>query len=262
MIRVLIADDDVYSRNNIRNYLHGERDINIIAECEDGINASEKLAILEPNILILDTELPKISGFEILESARRMRMPYVIFISSYDKYALRAFEFNAIDYLVKPLEKRRFLDAILKVRRYIERDMRAEYHAISPNKSVSNPTGSIHPMAERVPVKIGRRINLLSTSAIRYIVADRDSTNFHMVTGETIHSSERISQLETKLPADRFQRIHRSIIANLEFIREIRPKKGSYEVVINNGENFMSGHIYKRELDTLFTFWNKRLNAA
>lgn len=262
MIRVLIADDDIFSRNNIRAYLNGERDINIIAECQDGINANEKLAVLEPDILILDTELPKMSAFDILKSATRLRMPYIIFISAYDKYALRAFEFNAIDYLVKPLDKRRLLDALTKVRRYIERDRRAEDHAVSANKSVSNPTGPIHPMVERVPIKRGRRISLLSTSAIRYIVADGDSTNFHMATGETIHSSERISQLETKLPADRFQRIHRSIIANLEFIREIRPKKGSYEVIINNGDNFMSGYIYKRELDALFTTWNKRLNAA
>jgi len=262
MIRVLIADDDILSKNNIRAYLNGEHEIHIVAECEDGINASEILDILEPDVLILDTELPKMSAFDILKSATRMRMPYIIFTSTYDKYALRAFEFNAVDYLVKPLDKRRLLDAITKVRRYIERDRRAENRTVSANKSVSNPTGPIHPMVERIPIKKGRRISLLSTSAIRYIVADRDCTNYHMITGETIHSSERISQLEIKLPADRFQRIHRSIIVNLEFIREIRPKKGRYEVVINNGENFMSGYIYKRELDTLFTFWNKRLNAA
>jgi two-component system, LytTR family, response regulator len=262
VIRVLIADNDVVSKHKLHAYLNHAHDLNVVAECVDGMDARDKLNILEPDIVILNVELPGMSGFEILGSTAHMKMPYVIFTSVDEKYALRAFEFNAIDYLVKPLEKRRFHDAITKARRYIERDLRAE-NVTAPAAGADTVTMALNrPSIERVPVKRGRRISLLRTSAIRYIVADRDFTDFHMLTEETIHSSERISQLEYKLPNDRFQRIHRSVIVNLECVREIRLQNGKYAFVMNNGEIFTSGHIYKRELAALFAFWNKRSIAA
>ncbi len=262
MIRVLIADHDVISKHQVSSYLTNEHDLNVVAECIDGLEAKDKLDTLEPDICILDVELPKISGFEIFDSATHLHMPYIIFMSAYDKYALRAFEFNAIDYLVKPLEKHRFQNAITKARRYIERDMRAGSRTASADMPGSVPIALNRPAMERVPIKRGRRISLLRISAIRYIVADRDFTDFHMLTEETIHSSERISHLELKLPIDRFQRIQRSVIVNLECVREIRLKNGGYEFVMNNGESFLSGVMYKRELGALFTFWNKRQFAA
>jgi len=262
MIRLLIADNDVVSKHKVHAFLNSAHDLKVVAECIDGMDARDKLTILEPDLVILNVELPKMSGFEILGSATHMKMPYIIFTSAYEKYALRAFEFNAIDYLVKPLEKHRFQDAITKARRYIERDVRAGNRTASAGKPGTSPITLNRPSIERVPIKRGRRISLLRTSAIRYIVADRDFTDFHMLTGETIHSSERISQLEFKLPIDKFQRIQRSVIVNLEWVREIRLTKGKYEFVMNNGESFLSGIIYKRELGSLFTFWSKHLDAA
>jgi two-component system, LytTR family, response regulator len=262
MIRVLLADNDVVSKHKLRAYLKHAYDLNVVAECMDGMDARDKLNILEPDIVILNVELPRMSGFEILGSTAHMKMPYVIFTSADEKYALRAFEFNTIDYLVKPLEKQRFHDAITKARRYIERDLRADNVNASAASADTVSMALQRPSIERVPVKRGRRISLLRTSAIRYIVADRDFTDFHMLTEESIHSSERISQLKYKLPIDRFQRIQRSVIVNLEYVREIRLQKGRYEFVMNNGESFLSGIIYKQELGALFSFWNKRLIAA
>ncbi|MGB9429457.1 MAG: response regulator [Gammaproteobacteria bacterium] len=262
MIRVLLAVHDVISKTKIRYFLSEERDISIIADCANGTEASEMLNILEPELLILDFELPGMSGFELLESVKCARMPYVIIVSRQDKYAVRAFEFDVTDYLIKPFDKTRFREALTRVKRHFERDKRAEGQAFSANESGNGSAALIHPAVERIPIKFGRRVKLLHTSAIRHIVADRDFTNLHMVTGETIHTSERISQLEMKVPADRFQRIQRSVILNLEHVQEIRSKKGKYEFVMNNGECFMSGILYKRELNTLVTTWNKRQHAA
>lgn len=262
MIRVVIAEPDDKTRANILNLLKDDATMEIVADCCDGTDTCERLKILEPNILILDAEMPKMCGFEILESATRPGGPYVIMTSAHDKYAARAFEFGVTDYLIKPLNKYRFLEAITKVKRYIERDRRADGGSAVVNHHADPANGYIRPTAERIPIKNGRRVRLLNASAIRYVLADRDFANLHMVTGEVIHSSERISHLEIKLPIERFQRIQRSVIVNLEHVQEIRSKKGKYEFVMGSGEGFMSGYLYKRELSTLVATWSKRRHAA
>jgi two-component system, LytTR family, response regulator len=256
MIRVLLAGHDPITRTKIHSFLSKERDISIVSECATGIETSEKLNILEPEILILDLDLPGISGFEILESVKCANIPYVIAMSKLDKYAIHAFEFNVIDYLIKPFNRYRFRDALIRVKRSLERDKRANGQIVI-ERSVNGPPGLMHPTVERVPIKVGRRVKMLDASVITYILADRDFTNLHMTTGETIHTSERISHLEIKLPADRFQRVQRSVILNLKYINEIHSKKGKFEFIMSSGESFMSGTLYKRELTTLVTTWNK-----
>lgn len=262
MIRIILANNDEVTKTKIRRFLQDDPDMTIVSDCSDGKLASDRLHMLEPDILMLDMDLPGISGFDVLESVTRMRMPYIIVTSAEDKYAARAFEFGVTDYLVKPINKYRFQEAITKVKRFIERDRRADSGAVSVLHPTGETTDFIHPAVERIPIKNGRRVRLLNTSAIRYIVADRDFANLHMITGEVIHTSERISQLEGKLPPERFQRIQRSYIVNLEHIHEIRSKKGKYEFIIDNGESFMSGYLYKRELSTLVSTWSKRRHAA
>lgn len=262
MIRVMLADNDEVSKTKIRSFLQDDPDMHIVFDCGDGVQARDKIQLLEPEVLLLDMDLPRLSGFEVLESVIRMRMPYIIVTSAQDKYAARAFEFGVTDYLVKPINKYRFQEAITKVRRYIERDRRADSGGAATTVAAGDPSGLIHPAVERIPIKNGRRVRLLNTSAICYVIADRDFANLHMITGEVIHTSERISQLEGKLPPDRFQRIQRSFIVNLEHVHEIRSKKGKYEFIMSGGAGFMSGYLYKRELSTLVATWSKRRHAA
>ena len=264
MIRILIADEDASSISSIRTFLSGERDISIVAECANGIAACQKLDIDEPDIFIVDVELPEMSGFEILEFARHTGMPYIIFTSISNKYAVRAFEFNVVDYLIKPFSRQRFRDALSRVREYIQRDIRAKEdgHFITASQVTVDSVNYHRNSVERVPIRIGRRIRLMQTAAVQYITADRDFTNLHMATGETIRTSERISQLEIKLHRYEFQRIHRSRILNLRHVREILPRNTQYEFVMRTGECFMSGILYKRELNALITTWNKPQQAA
>ncbi len=253
MIRVLLADNDAISKSKIRSFLGTDTDINIVGDCADGMEAKEKIDTLEPDVVILDIDLPKLSGFEILESTKRARSPYVIITSAQDKYALRAFEFSVIDYLVKPLDKYRFQDGVTRAKRYLERDARAEGRAAPANAPLAEPAGGqAQALSDRIPIKRGRRFKLINASAIRHIMADGNYTNLHMLTGEVIRTSERISQLENKLVGKRFQRIRRSVIINLEHLREIRSTHGQYEFIMNNGESFLSGGLYKRELSALF----------
>lgn len=262
MIRIILADSDEVTKAKIRHFLQGDPDMTIVSDCNDGIQARAKLLTLEPDVLVLEMELSTLSGFEVLESVTRMRVPYIIVTSAQDKHAARAFEYGVTDYMVKPINKYRFQEAITKVKRFIERDRRADGGGTTIPNPASDSTALIHPAVERIPIKNGRRVRLLNTSAIRYIVADRDFANLHMITGEMIHTSERISQLEGKLPPDRFQRIQRSFIVNLEHVHEIHSKKGKYEFIMSSGEAFMSGYLYKRELSTLVATWSKRRHAA
>jgi two-component system, LytTR family, response regulator len=260
MLHVLIADGDAPSREAIHSYLDNERDINIVGECVNGSDMREQFRMLEPDLLITDTELSAISAFDILDTAVQTKPYHVIFTSKSDKYALRAFEFNALDYLVKPLEKARLQEAINRARRYWHLDKAEESIATSTVQS-NNISSVTTGTAERVPIKIGRRIRLLSSSIIMYITADHDCTNVHMATGQIIHSSERISQLEQKLSGYDFQRIHRSRIINLKHVREIIPTNSRYKFILFGGKSFMSGILYKRELKSLLLTW-KTIRAA
>ena len=262
MIRILMADDDVFSKNNIRSYLAQESGVQIIGDVSDGIQARDRLHVLEPDIFIINVQLPRLSGFELLGSATCERMPYVIFTSASDRYAAEAYQFNGIGYLVKPFDKHRFQDLFTRVRRYIERDLRAEGHiavdTISPNFQ-QVPT---RPSPDRLPVKVGRRIRLIDARAICHVVTDREHANLHMTTGEVIRTSERISKLDLKLPPDSFQRIQRSIIVNLAHIRDILLNKSNYEFVMRDGSILISGILYRRELHNLISTWCKSRGAA
>ncbi|MGA9855535.1 MAG: LytTR family DNA-binding domain-containing protein [Gammaproteobacteria bacterium] len=262
MLRLLIADGDSSARNILRNYLKNEHDINVIGECADEDEVREKFHILQPDIFITSTEVADTSAFDILKSMDRSTFCNVIFTSPSDKYAVRAFEINALDYLLKPLAKQRVHNAITKARRYAQLN-----ELETNNKCVGTRANNIAEMSipllrERVPMRTGRRIRFLSTLAIRYVSADHDRANVHMITGETILTSERISQLEQKLATFRFRRIQRSIIVNLKHVQEIVPIKCQYKFVMHGGESFMSGILYKRELQNLLLTWELDKVAA
>ncbi len=240
MIRVILAERDGTEKFKIQRLLQSDPELQVVADCCDGAEAREKVNVLEPDILVSAIDLPTMSGFEILESVTTVRMPYVIVIAGGAKYATRAFESGVTDYIVKPITKHRFQDSLVKVKRQIERDRRAEGAAIV-NMKISDQSGTVdRPSVDRIPIRCGRRVRFLSLSAVRYITRNRNFANLYMVTGEVIHTSESISQLETKLPSERFQRIQRSAIINMGDLREIRTKQGKYEFVMSRGECLLS----------------------
>jgi len=263
MIRALIADDEKLARSGLRALLAQEIDVEIVGECASGQEALEMVETLNPDALFLDVQMPALTGLEVLGRNSFSKRPYTVIISAYDNYALQAYDVRVMDYLLKPVDTTRFRQALTRLRSYLDLEQRADgrvgmdelLQRLGQDKTRSEP------VSERVPVKIGRRIRFLSLEHIRYLIADGSYVNMHMTTGEVIHTSERISQMEGKLAPHHFIRIHRSVVVNIDQIREVRSAGAHYEFTMRDGGNMTSGVTYKMNIQDLLARWKKKGDA-
>jgi len=261
MIRVLIVDDEPAARQGIRSLLASEQDIQVVGESGDGHDALEKLETLQPDVMFLDIQMPGLNGMELLQKGMETRRPYTIIVSAYENYSLQAFDVNARDYLLKPIDVNRFKKALLRLRNHINTQLRAGGMVDLGDllkRAAPDPVKPAAPAAsDRVPVKVGRRVRFLSLKHIRYVIADGNYVNMHMTSGEVIHTSERISQMETKLFPHHFIRTHRSIIINIDEVREVYIMGSCYEFLMTDGKRLASGVTYKKNVQSLLTAWKK-----
>jgi len=261
MIRVLIVDDEPAARQGIRSLLASEQDIQVVGESGDGHDALEKLETLQPDVMFLDIQMPGLNGMELLQKGMETRRPYTIIVSAYENYSLQAFDVNARDYLLKPIDVSRFKKALLRLRNHINTQLRAGGMVDLGDllkRAAPDPAKPAAPAAsDRVPVKVGRRVRFLSLKHIRYVIADGNYVNMHMTSGEVIHTSERISQMETKLFPHHFIRTHRSIIINIDEVREVYIMGSCYEFLMTDGKRLASGVTYKKNVQSLLTAWKK-----
>ncbi|MGE5625270.1 MAG: LytR/AlgR family response regulator transcription factor [Bacillota bacterium] len=258
MIRVLIVDDEPLARGKIRALLQPHADFEVVAECGDGRDGLKKLKELSPDAVFLDVEMPEMGGMELLSQADGPK-PYTVMTTAYDGYAVRAFEYDAVDYLLKPFDTQRFDTALKRIRGHLERDFRStgRIDVDMMLKRLGGTAPAPRTQPERVPVKIGRRVRFLDAGHMRCIRADRDYVNIHMTTGEIIHTSDRISQMEEKLSGLPFLRVHRSTIVNLEQVREVRSAGNCYDFLLTGDARVTSGCTYKRDIHALLTTWKK-----
>lgn len=266
MIRALVVDGDAGSRDLVMRHLAQEPDFEVVGECVDGDEAIEKIGVLRPDVVFTEVEMQQLSCFDILRSPNVTKRPYMIITTASDRHAMQAFESNVTDYLLKPIDLRRFKAALLKLRNAMDRDAHLErrvdldqlvnYLKGNPQKSPANRS------ADRVPVKFGRRYRFINMAAIRHIQAEGDYVNIHMVTGEIMHSGDRISEIERKLPMDRFLRVHRSVIINVEHVREVRADKSDYEIVMNSDQSFKPGTTYKTKVKKALIFGRHSRESA
>ena len=263
MIRVLIVDDEPAARQGIRSLLASESDIQVVGECGDGRDALEKIETLQPDAMFLDIQIPHLTGIEMLHRRVETKRPYTIIVSAYENHAFEAFDVNVRDYLLKPVDSSRFKTALTRLRTHINTQLRANGLAdVGELLKRSTPDAGKPPVApltvsDRVPIKIGRRVRFLSLRHIRYVKADGNYVNMHMTTGEVIHTSERISQMETKLFPHHFIRAHRSVIINIDEIREVYTMGSYYEFLMTDGQRLTSGVTYKKNVQGLLTAWKK-----
>jgi two-component system LytT family response regulator len=248
MIRALIVDDEPPARAQVREFLADEPDVNVIGESGDGRDALDQVRRLDPDLVFMDIRMPQMSGLEVLRS--EAKLPYTIFTTAYPSYAVEAFAVDALDYLVKPLERRRFRRAIERARRYLERDATL-LRRIDPSTLeafLASFQAAGH-RRDRLPVRIGRTTQILDTGLIEYIEADGDYVAIHRKTGGVMRSRESIAALEARLPDGRFARIHRSIIVNLDCVQEVRSnKRGGFSLVTTSGRRLSSGSRYEDAL--------------
>jgi two-component system LytT family response regulator len=211
-LRVAIVDDEDLARTVVREYLAGIADVEIVAECANGFEAVKAVSELQPDLLILDVQMPKLNGFEVLELVGRDVA--VVFVTAYDQYAIRAFEVHAVDYLLKPFGADRLSAAIDRVR---ERLGRGEALPVRQLAADGQPAQD---HARRILVRDGPRVHVLPVEKIDYIQAQDDYVCFRCE-GKEYLKEQSLGELERLLDAARFVRIHRSFILNLDRLARV-----------------------------------------
>jgi two-component system LytT family response regulator len=226
MIKAILIDDEPLARDIIKYYLADYPDIEVIAECSDGFEGLKAISLLKPDLIFLDIQMPKISGFEMLELVENP--PVVIFTTAFDEFAIKAFEVNAVDYLLKPVEKERFTQAIKKV--FLKAGKEASNAEDLIKVQTLNPAQS-----NRVVVKVDRSIKIIPTSDIHYIEADDDQVKLSTAEG-AFYKNKTMGYFEQSLDPLQFIRVHRSYIINLSQVTKIELKeKENYVVLLKSG---------------------------
>ena len=246
-IRALIADDEPLARQRLRMLLQGEEWLEIIGEAKDGASTIAAIQKLQPDLVFLDVEMPNGTGFDVIQHIGPAKMPFVVFVTAYDKYALKAFDVHAVDYLLKPFDRDRFGQALARARAQLERVPGSELER-RLLQLVQDLTPQPQQRLERFVIKSGGRVFFVPTAEIDWIEAAGNYVKLHVGTDEHLFR-ETMNTIETKLNPDAFFRIHRSHIVNVERIRELQPWfNGEYVVFLKNGTRLTLSRGYREKL--------------
>jgi len=248
-IRTLIVDDEPLAREGIQMRLKKEPDIEVIGECGNGREAVAVIERESPDLVFLDIQMPKLDGFGVIETIGVTNMPQVIFVTAYDEHALRAFEVHALDYLLKPIDGDRFLEALERARGQI-RGKNLEAISEQLQKMIESlKVGKKY--LERLSIKTSSRIFFLNVDEIDWIEAAGNYVQVHAGhESHLLHTT--MNSLESRLDPDKFFRIHRSTIINIKQIKELHPMfHGEYRVILKDGVELTSGRSYKDRLQQL-----------
>jgi two-component system, LytTR family, response regulator len=246
VLRALIVDDEPPARSLLREYVGAHADIEIVGECGDGFDAVKKIAELAPDIVFLDVQMPRLTGFEVLELLEPG--PAVIFVTAYDEHALRAFEVNAVDYLLKPFGRERLAEALARARDRVRAAGVAPPIPAARLSAAARPAGRF---IDRILVKEGTQVHVFPVERVDFIEAQDDYVGIH-VAGKVHLRTQTLSELAESLDPARFVRVHRSYVVNLERISRLESyTKDSRVVVLQDGREIpvsRSGYARLREL--------------
>jgi two-component system, LytTR family, response regulator len=232
MIRALIADDEPLARRKVRSLLAKEPDIEVMGECGSGADAARLIRELDPNLVFLDIEMPELDGLAMLRGLEGRAAPAVIFVTAYDQYAVRAFDVHAVDYLLKPIDRRRFQTALERARDHLRK---------SGDRAASPLT--------RLLVRSGDRTQVLQVDDVDWVEAADNYVKVHAL-GQTHLLRETLSHLRSRLDPGRFLRIHRSAVVNVDRIQSLYPLfHGDQMVVLRDGTELSLSRRYRQELE-------------
>jgi two-component system LytT family response regulator len=244
MIHAVITDDEVLARQKLRQLLRDEPEFEIVGECA---TAAETIALVrstKPNLLFLDIRMPGMDGFDIigeLASEPNFVMPRIIFTTAYDRYAIRAFEIHAVDYLLKPFTEERLRSAVERARQQIQAPAQA-----AQTNGAEGQNGREY--TKRIVFKSRGRILFLPLSDIRWIGAEENYVRI-CTESETHLLRETMTHLEEKLDPQMFLRVHRSSIVNLQYVKEVRTEKdGEFAVMLVNGQKIAMSRSYRSRI--------------
>jgi two-component system LytT family response regulator len=242
-LRVVVVDDEPLARDDITQILSGRADVTIVATCGNGAEALEAIRRLRPDVLLLDIRMPGIDGFNVVAQLDRRELPYVVFVTAFDRFAIEAFRVRALDYLLKPVQPARLDEALDRAREQLDKrsgsDWTAAVHAAAREQAGGADTSS---WLTEVMVRVGTRDIVLKVEEIDWIQAETYYARLH-IRGRSYLYRERMHVLESQLNPRHFARVHRSAIVNLDRVREIvHDNRGDHVVVLSTGARVKTSH--------------------
>jgi two-component system LytT family response regulator len=240
-LRVVIVDDEPLAREDISQLLVGRSDVAVVATCTNGHEALEAVRRLKPDVLLLDIRMPGVDGFTVVSQLDRRELPYVVFVTAFDRFAIDAFRVRALDYLLKPVQAARLDEALERAREQISKRPAGEW------------TSSVHAAAQEqvrrdeeylceLMVRVGTRDIVVKVDEIDWVQAETYYARLH-IRGRSYLYRERMHVLESRLNPRHFARVHRSAIVNLDRVREIvHDNRGDHVIVLSTGARVKTSH--------------------
>jgi two-component system LytT family response regulator len=250
LVRTVIADDERLARQKLLILLKSEPQVKVVAECQDGRQAVAAIRNFRPDMLLLDIQMPELDGFQVLSEIPPEEMPVVIFTSAYDQYAIRAFEANALDYLLKPFDQGRLHHAVERARSELckSRDSEITHRILSLLSQVRAVTLPASERDNRLVIKVNGRVVFLDLDSIDWVEAAANYVRLN-IGKESYLLRETIGGISERLDAKHFVRIHRSTIVNVRKIKELIPvNSGEYVVVLKSGKELSCSRGYRAGL--------------
>jgi two-component system LytT family response regulator len=249
-LRVVIADDERPARSFLAAILRTFEDVEIVGEAAGGRDAVAQIESTRPDLALLDLQMPELDGLGVVRLLKKKRTPLVAFVTAHDEYAVRAFEINAVDYILKPVEATRLRQTIDRARKNLEREdyRSAETERVRAAAADYEVAGG-RPLLQRIPVRRKDEIVLVPVNQLVSIVADGELLHMQTKEDETYTICYRLRDLAARLEPARFVRLGRGTLVNIEMIRRIVPMPGgTYTVVLSNNQEYKVSRIQSRVL--------------
>jgi two-component system LytT family response regulator len=247
-IQTLIVDEPL-ARDRLQKLLDAEADVAVLGQCTNGKEAVKAIREKSPDLVFLDVQMPELDGFGVLAALQSEQMPVIIFVTAHDKFALKAFEVHALDFLLKPFDRDRFQTALKRAKERIKQKRPGEL-----DQRIAALIAEIKPEAaalERMAVKTGGKVIFIKTNDIDWIEAADNYVNLHVGNESHLHR-ETLTALAERLPSKKFMRISRSTIVNVDRIKELQPLfHGEYAVILRNNTTLTLSRSYRDVLDQL-----------
>jgi len=252
-IRTLLVDDEELARRGLRVRLERAGDIAVVGECGNGGEAIAAIGKLAPDLVFLDVQMPEVSGFDVIAGLDPKRAPHIIFVTAFDQYAVKAFEVNALDYLLKPIDDERFAQALRRAREALA-SSRDENFGARLNAGVASfhqGAAAMRPGSDRLAIPTGDRVVLLRIAEIDWVEACGNYVSLHIGKKGWL-LRETIAAMDQRLAPHGFARIHRSTLVNVERVAELRAlANGEFAVLLRDGDELKLSRSFRHALGML-----------
>lgn len=249
-IRTIVADDEPAARARIAKLVARDADLELVAECRNGSETIEAVARFKPDLIFLDVQMPQASGFEVVEKLGNGKAPFIVFVTAHDQYALKAFNVNAVDYLLKPYDDDRFYSSVEKAKKWMDMRMSSKLTGKLMDLMRQHMQANSE-FTEHFTIRDRGHERKVPVSELLYLRAEGNYLHLQLKDRHFLFR-QTMNAVETELDPERFLRVHRSYILNIAHIRSHR-YTGNNEFIFSmaNGEHIMSGRSYKERIDKL-----------